>query len=132
MRLPRLVLSLAPLLVLSLSLAPAGCSKEAPSGAPGTARPASRRVKGAEARRLVREGAVLLDVRTPEEFEDAHVEGARNLPLDRLMSAMGALPRDRPLVVYCAVGSRSSVAVRILAASGYDARDLGPMAAWSR
>ena len=53
-------------------------------------------------------GAVLLDVRTPEEYRDGHLPGAKNLPLDRLDTI--AEPAGSPLFVYCRSGARSAQA----------------------
>lgn len=92
---------------------------------------ASARVDGAEARALVASGAVLLDVRTPEEFRDGHLDGALNVPVSELEAHLDELPAGRPLVVYCASGRRSARAVGLLRARGLDARDLGPMRAWN-
>jgi phage shock protein E len=62
---------------------------------------------------------VLLDVRTPEEFRQAHLRGALLIPLAELQKRVSEIPRDRPLLVYCAVGARSSTAAGILASKGY-------------
>lgn len=128
---PTLLVALAALLSL------AGCSSsrnpEAPAPAPSAAVTApgrATRVDGAAARRLVQDGAWLLDVRSPEEYADGHIDGARNFPVDRLEAEVAKLPRDRPLVVYCAVGSRSARAAQILAAAGFDVRNLGKMESW--
>ena len=61
-----------------------------------------------------------------------NTEGARNIPVDRVRGEMANLPRDKPTVVYCAVGSRSAMASRLLEGAGCDVRNLGAMAAWSR
>lgn len=89
-------------------------------------------VSGAEARRQVEAGALLLDVRTPEEFAAGHLPGALNIPVQKLGDRMAELPaRDRPIVVYCRSGQRSRRAVRALREAGYvEVHDLGPMAAW--
>lgn len=121
--------------VAATSAAFAGCRSPDSAGdrvAASTTVSAPPRVSGAEARQLVKDGALLLDVRTEEEFVDGHIEGARNVPVAGLRAAMAQLPRDRPLVVYCAVGSRSAMAAEILHTAGYDVRNLGPMAAWGR
>ncbi|MFO0624562.1 MAG: rhodanese-like domain-containing protein [Polyangiales bacterium] len=107
--------------VLALGLALAGC---APGGDPGTS------VNSAEAHQLVAAGAVLLDVRTPEEFRDGHVEGARNIPVDEVAQRLAELSRDRVVVVYCHSGARSARAAGVLRRAGYRVRDLGPMRAW--
>lgn len=65
-------------------------------------------------------GALLLDVRTPEEYTDGHIPGARNLPLQSL-SKIGTVAPDRntPLFLYCRSGARSGQAARLLQRSGY-------------
>ena len=62
---------------------------------------------------------VLLDVRTPEEFRQAHLRGALLIPLAELQKRVSEIPRGRPLLVYCAVGTRSSTAAGMLASKGY-------------
>ena len=61
----------------------------------------------------------LLDVRTPGEYQQARLEGARLIPIDQLIKRIGELPKDRPILVYCAVGSRSAQVVNYLARNGY-------------
>ena len=97
-----------------------------------TTEKAPRAVMGAEARAAVTKGATLLDVRTVDELQELHIPGAANVPLDQLFDRLGAVPKDRPVVVYCAVGSRSSVAAALLAKAGYDVLDLGGMGNWNR
>lgn len=90
------------------------------------------RISGSEARRLVQSGALLLDVRTPEEFAAGHLAGAVNIPLqtlDRRLAELG--PKDRPIVVYCRSGHRSAHAREILRRAGFTAvHDLGAMSSW--
>ncbi|MFK7926851.1 MAG: rhodanese-like domain-containing protein [Myxococcota bacterium] len=65
-------------------------------------------------------GALLLDVRSPSEFADGHVEGARNVPVDAVQSAIDSLgEKTQPIVVYCRSGARSAQAARLLMAAGY-------------
>jgi len=66
-----------------------------------------------------RDGLYLLDVRTPGEFQQARLEGARLIPIDQLVKRLPELPKDRPILVYCAVGSRSAQVVNYLARQGY-------------
>ena len=73
---------------------------------------------------LASDGAFLLDVRDPDEFEEGHVPGAFNLPLNELRSRMAELPRDREIQVYCGVGQRAYYATRILLQNGHQARNL--------
>ena len=110
----------------------AGCTNSAvAAGNPAAANtPAPTRVDGAEARKLVAAGALLIDVRSPEEFADGHIEGARNIPLNVLDGALPSLPKSKTIVVYCHSGARSGVAATHLAAAGYAVRNLGAMSAW--
>jgi rhodanese-related sulfurtransferase len=105
-----------------------------PRAEPGTAHASASSggvVDGNEARRLLaEENAVLVDVRTPEEFADGHVSEAINIPVQELDARMGELSRERPVVVYCRSGRRSDAAASALRAAGYTAHDLGPMNAW--
>jgi len=89
-------------------------------------------ISGAQARKLVQDGAFLLDVRTPEEFAKGHIEGAVNIPVQALAQRMGELPpKERPVVLYCRSGNRSGTAVRMLRKAGYRSlHDLGAMSAW--
>jgi len=81
-----------------------------------------------------REKAVLIDVSEPAEYAAGHAGGARNVPLGKLESAPGELPKNKalPLVVLCASGARSARAVGILKKLGYEnARSLnGGLRAW--
>ena len=81
------------------------------------------------------EGFLLLDVRTPEEFAKAHIDGARLLPLAELPDRLGELDawRGRPVVVHCHHGGRSEKACRALVEAGFsDVSNLsGGIEAWS-
>jgi thiosulfate/3-mercaptopyruvate sulfurtransferase len=91
--------------------------------------------------RLGEEGLVLLDVRSPGEFDgdagypcdarQGHLPGARNLDLQELFAAGGdsairalvGAPEGAEVIAYCHSGSRSAMAVELLRAAGYDARN---------
>ena len=75
---------------------------------------------------------LVLDVRGPSEYGAKHLESALNIPLNRLLKRLGELPCDRPVVVHCAGGYRSSIATSILQREGIaNLRDLaGGVAAW--
>jgi adenylyltransferase/sulfurtransferase len=77
---------------------------------------------------------VLIDVREPSEFAGGHIEGARNLPLGRVPHELDSIPRDRDVVVYCAMGGRSGRALEILRGAGFTrATHLkGGITAWNR
>lgn len=66
----------------------------------------------------------VLDVRDPEEFASRHVDGAVNIPLNRLRGERDRLPKERPIFVTCGVGQRAYYAVRALKCFGFDARNI--------
>lgn len=68
-----------------------------------------------------RSGVMLLDVRTAEEFSFGSLPGAVNIPLDDLRERMQELPKDKEIIVFCAVGLRGYLAQRILRGHGYTA-----------
>lgn len=61
----------------------------------------------------------LLDVRTPEEFDEGHIAGAVNIPVQILDQYLSSVPQDRDVVLYCRTGNRSQVAMEILNQAGY-------------
>lgn len=76
--------------------------------------------------------AVLLDVRTPQEYREGHIPNSINAPLQSL-GAEDTLPanQDTPLFVYCHSGARSSQAVRLLARMGYaNVKNIGGITAY--
>ena len=65
-------------------------------------------------------GAVLLDVREPNEYAQGHIQGSRNLPLNRIELAIDVVPdKDTPIFTYCLAGTRSNRAVEYLKSRGY-------------
>jgi len=62
---------------------------------------------------------LLLDVRQPVEYEEAHLPGAKLIPLPKLTDSLGELDRNRPTIVYCAVGGRSRMAAQLLMHQGF-------------
>ncbi len=68
---------------------------------------------------LVAQGAVLLDVRTPEEFEEESAPKSVNIPLDELFLRVTELPADKDIVVICRSGKRSQMAIELLRRLGY-------------
>jgi rhodanese-related sulfurtransferase len=67
------------------------------------------------------QGAVVVDVRTDEEWNAGHVPGALHLPLDQLGERWEELPKDQRLYMICAVGGRSQRAAAALIDAGVDA-----------
>lgn len=78
-------------------------------------------------------GAVLLDVRTPQEYREGHIPGSVNLPLQALDNAEEIIEnKDIPIYVYCHSGSRSRQAAALLSAMGYtNVQNIGGIAAYS-
>jgi hydroxyacylglutathione hydrolase len=63
--------------------------------------------------------AEVIDVRAASEWDAGHIPGARHIFLEHLLDATDELPRDRPLVVTCQGGSRSSIGASLLRAHGF-------------
>ena len=79
------------------------------------------------------DGAVLLDVRTPQEYREGHIPGSKNVPLqtiDKISSV--ADNKNIPLFVYCYSGGRSRQAAAMLQRMGYsNVQNIGGIAAYS-
>jgi hydroxyacylglutathione hydrolase len=73
-----------------------------------------------------------IDVRNPREREQKFIAGSLGLPLSHLSEKLALLPKDRPLIVYCAGGYRSSIAASLLKCSGFSpvSEIAGGLAAW--
>jgi hydroxyacylglutathione hydrolase len=86
----------------------------------------------ASTRLAFREPPLGVDVRAPRERAAGHIAGSVHLPLNHLEERLGELPGDRPLLVYCAGGYRSSIAASLLQRHGFtDVSEIaGGMAAW--
>ena len=79
------------------------------------------------------EGAVLLDVRSPQEYREGHIPGSKNVPLQQLDKVEEVTEdKDSILYVYCHSGARSRQAVSLLQAMGYtNVHNIGGIAAYS-
>lgn len=71
-------------------------------------------------KQAIKDGALLVDVRTPEEFFEGSVKGAVNIPLDKVSSQISKFKDKKVIVVFCRSGNRSSQAKSILENSGID------------
>lgn len=80
-------------------------------------------------------GAVVVDVRTPAEFAEGHLEGAVNIDVENQVdfaAALISLPKDQPYVVYCRSGNRSAAATQQMVDAGFtDVTDAGGLQAAS-
>jgi rhodanese-related sulfurtransferase len=117
--------------VLVLSIAGAGCAKQstpatpAPTTATAPAEPPVTNKDPEAARKLIASGAVVIDVRRPDEFATGHVPNATNIPVEELggrlteVEQLSGGDKTRPIVVYCARGQRAGKAKEQLEAAGY-------------
>lgn len=89
-------------------------------------------VSADEAHRMVADGALLVDVRSPGEFSGGHLPGARNVPVQELGRRLGELgKKDGAIVLYCASGMRSASAASTLKREGFTrVYNLGAMNNW--
>ena len=78
-------------------------------------------------------GAVLLDVRTPQEYQNGHIPGSKNVPLQEIGRVSAVVrEKDTPLFVYCHSGARSRQAVGELQRMGYlHVKNIGGIAAYT-
>ncbi len=77
-----------------------------------------------EVKNELKQGAILVDVRNIDEFNNVHIQGSINLPLDTLRCGMDQLKQDSKLIVFCQSGVRSYNAERILKQAGYTVANL--------
>ena len=84
------------------------------------------------AERLATAEFVALDVRMPREHDEKRLAGSLSVPLNHLVERMSELPKERPFLVYCAGGYRSSIAASLLKLHGYSniSEIAGGIAAW--
>ncbi len=68
----------------------------------------------------IKKGAKVVDVRTPEEYQEEHFPNAVNISVEQVQSRLAEFgDKNAPVIVYCATGSRSAYAARILKMAGY-------------
>jgi rhodanese-related sulfurtransferase len=85
-----------------------------------------------EAVALVEAGAMLLDVREPDEWEAGHVPGATFISMGEVQTRVGELPVEGQVVVMCRAGHRSAIVTEALLRTGIDAVNLaGGISAWA-
>jgi rhodanese-related sulfurtransferase len=115
-------------LTAAMTLIASGCSEPAPQG--GQVKEISQQ----EFLTSPPANVLVLDVRTPGEFEAGHVPHAVNVPHDQLAARLPelAIETDRPIVVYCKAGTRAQKAAAVLVDAGYEGVHhlSGDMDAW--
>jgi len=77
-----------------------------------------------EAYQMYQEGTFVLDVRTPEEWNEFHAPDTTLVPLDELAARVNELPKDQPIVVVCRSGNRSQTGRDILLQAGFNATSM--------
>lgn len=68
----------------------------------------------------VQNGALILDVRTKNEYQGGHIKGSVNVPLQELQSKLSKFNKDKPIITCCASGMRSASAKNILKSNGFN------------
>jgi rhodanese-related sulfurtransferase len=86
------------------------------------------------ATRLMNDGAVVVDVREAEEFSAGHLTSAKHIPVGDIDKRIGDIPSGKPVLVYCATGTRSGKAAAALKKAGRDQifNLSGGIAAWKQ
>jgi rhodanese-related sulfurtransferase len=80
----------------------------------------AERIDVDQAYELYNQGTFTLDVRTVEEWQQAHIPGATLIPLDELAERYQELPGDEPILIYCRSGNRSFQALTVLKGLGLE------------
>ena len=89
----------------------------------------ARDITSTEAKSIIdrSKNVYLLDVRTPQERQQGYIAGSVLIPIDQIEKRIAEVPKNRPVIVYCAVGSRSRPVAQALARNGnpevYNMRD---------
>lgn len=73
----------------------------------------------ADYKELLKNGATIIDVRTKAEYQNGHIKGSVNIPLNNLSNHYSKLKKDQPVITCCASGIRSGQAKSILTANGF-------------
>ncbi|HKK78017.1 MAG TPA: rhodanese-like domain-containing protein [Phaeodactylibacter sp.] len=82
----------------------------------------------ADIKAMVEDGALLLDVRTPSEFNNGHAKGAVNIPLQELNNHIAEIKaKGKPVVAYCRSGNRSGMAAQLLQRHKIEAVNAGSL-----
>ena len=79
------------------------------------------------------DGAILLDVRTPDEYRQGHIPGSKNVPLQSIDKVDSVVEnKDTPIFVHCLSGARSRQAAAVLQQMGYsNVKDIGGISAYA-
>ncbi|MFZ4056895.1 MAG: rhodanese-like domain-containing protein [Ferruginibacter sp.] len=82
---------------------------------------------GTDFKALMSSGAIIVDVRSPQEYKSGHIKGSRNIPLEQVKNKAAELKKiGKPIITVCRSGARSGMAKSILKSSGIDVYNGGP------
>lgn len=74
----------------------------------------------ADYKQLMKQGAIIIDVRSTAEFANGHIKKSKNIPLESLRNKSSKLKKDKPIILCCASGMRSGTARRSLKSQGFE------------
>jgi len=77
-------------------------------------------------------GAIIVDVRTSEEFAKKHIENAINIPIKKIKKLYDVIPKGKEIIVYCRSGSHSHIAAVFLQRKNRTVYDVGTQEDWQR
>ncbi|MFC2145635.1 rhodanese-like domain-containing protein [Actinomycetota bacterium] len=123
------------LLLISLIALPlsSGCKATAPTSEKVSEAAEIKPIDPEEVYEIIKndEDYLIVDVRTIEEYNSGHIEGALLLPVQELEDRLNELPMDKPIIVYCRSGNRSRTAAEILVNNGFmQIYDMGGISDW--
>ncbi len=83
--------------------------------------------KTTDYKQLLKKGAIIIDVRTGQEYDSGHIANAKNIPGDRIKARVAELKKQNvPIICCCVSGIRSGMAAKVLKANGIEAYNGGP------
>jgi rhodanese-related sulfurtransferase len=85
-------------------------------------------IKSVDYKELVKNGAMIVDVRSQGEFKSGNIKGSVNIPLPEIAGSLSKIPKNKVIITCCASGMRSGSAKGILKTKGYDVHNGGSWA----
>jgi rhodanese-related sulfurtransferase len=82
-------------------------------------------IKQVDFKQLVKDGALIIDVRTVGEYKTGHIKNSVNIPLSDIQRSLNKIPKNKTIITCCASGMRSGSAKQILKSNGYDVQNGG-------
>ena len=82
---------------------------------------------GTDFKALKENGAIIIDVRTPQEYDHGHIQGSKNIPFDKIQREVKTIKSfNKPIITVCKSGARSGMAKSILKSAGVEVYNGGP------